>query len=148
MKLLKVIIILSSFFFISNCNLGDYSIKKNFNLTENIPAPSYLNTNERNDPGKYLWRNTQYLDFSLNNDDKKLHQSAIYHTLNNLDNNQITRWYSKDNTTFGIVRVIDSFEVSNGYCRIYQTVIEVDNIFKNWTNKACKRGNSEWIFLK
>ena len=104
--------------------------------------------NEVNDPGRYSWNNVQYLNFSLSNEEKKLHQSSVYNNLNNLPDNEITRWYFKSNNSLGLVRIIHSFEVSNGYCRIYQALIEVDNSAKHWTNKACKHGYSDWIFLK
>jgi hypothetical protein len=149
MKLLRVIIISSSFFLISNCAQGFSVTSPTQKSINNIPNPLSLNENQINDPGRYLWSNSQYLDFFLSNDEKKLHQSAIYHSLNNASNNEITEWHFKPNNSFGMIRVIYSFEVSNGYCRIYQALIEVDNLTKHWTNKACKRGTaSNWVFLK
>jgi hypothetical protein len=147
MKLLKVIIILSSFFLLYNCTQGVIYSPTN-GLIKNIPNPISLVKNEVNDPGRYSWTNVQYLNFSLSNEEKKLHQSSVYNSLNNLPDNEITRWYFKSNNSLGLVRIIHSFEVSNGYCRIYQALIEVDNSAKHWTNKACKHGYSDWIFLK
>jgi len=147
MKLLKVIIILSSFFLTSNCAQGVSSFPTQGSI-KNIPNPISLNKNEVNDPGRYSWNNVQYLNFSLSNEEKKLHQSSVYNSLNNLPDNEITRWYFKSNNSTGLVRIIHSFQVSSGYCRIYQALIEVDNSAKNWTNKACKHGYSDWIFLK
>ncbi len=104
--------------------------------------------NELRNPGQYSWNNKQYLNFFLQDEEKKLHQSAVYYSLNNIRDNEITKWHSKNNNTFGIVKIIHSFEVSTGYCRVYQAVIQSENLAKQWTNKACKRGSSDWIFLK
>jgi len=148
MKLLRVIITLSSLFLIYNCARGVTSSSLTQGATKNFPNPISLNQNEVYDTGKYLWTNTQYLNFFLNNEEKKLHQSSIYYSLNNLPDNEVTKWHYTQNNSLGMVRVIHSYQVSDGYCRIYQALIEVDNSTKHWTNKACKRGSNNWVFLK
>ena len=147
MKLLRVIITLSSLFLIYNCAQG-FTSSSTQGAIKNLPNPISLNQNEIYDTGKYLWTNTQYLNFFLNNEEKKLHQSSVYHSLNNVPDNEVTKWNYTQNNSLGVVRVIHSYQVSDGYCRIYQALIEVDNSTKHWTNKACKRGCSNWVFLK
>jgi hypothetical protein len=147
MKSLRVIIILSSFFLIYNCTQVVTSSSTQ-GVIKNFPNPISLNQNQVYDTGRYLWTNTQYLNFSLNNEEKKLHQSSVYHSLNNLPDNEVTKWHYTQNNSLGMVRVIHSYQISDGYCRIYQALIEVDNSTKHWTNKACKHANSSWIFLK
>jgi hypothetical protein len=147
MKLLRVIITLSSLFLIYNCTQGVISSPTN-GLIKNIPNPISLNKNQVYDTGRYSWNNSQYLNFSLSNEEKKLHQSSVYHSLNNLPDNEVTKWHYNQNNSLGMVRVIHSYEISNGYCRIFQALIEVDNSAKHWTNKACKKGSSNWVFLK
>ena len=148
MRLFRVIIILSSFFLISNCTQGVVSTSPTQGLIKNMPYPLNLNENQIHDPGRYIWTNTQYLNFSLSIEEKKLHQSAVYHTLNNALNNEVSTWYSKTNNSNGMVRVFHSFQTSTGYCRIYQALIEVNDVSKHQTNKACRSGLSDWVFLK
>ena len=148
MKLFKVITISSSLLFLSQCISQSQSIATIDKLKNNFPNPVMLTENELRNPGQYSWNNKQYLNFFLQDEEKKLHQSAVYYSLNNIRDNEITKWHSKNNNTFGIVKIIHSFEVSTGYCRVYQVVIQSENLAKQWTNKACKRGSSDWIFLK
>jgi surface antigen len=101
-----------------------------------------------------LWSHIQYLRFSLNDEEKKMHQSAVYHALNNAANGEITGWHSRDRLAQGKVRVIHSFPISGGRCRVYQSFIELNGTSRHWTNNACKGlqfrdGSSkyEWKFL-
>ena len=123
---------------ISPVSAWDFTTPPTQGLIKNMPLPLNLNENQMSDPGKYTWTNNQYLNFFLSNDEKKLHQSAVYHTLNNVPNNEVSTWYSKTNNSNGMVRVFHSFQTSTGYCRVYQTLIEVNNLSKHQTNKACK----------
>ena len=148
MKLFKVITISSSLLLLSQCISQSQSIATIDKLKNNFPNPVMLTENELRNPGQYSWNNKQYLNFFLQDEEKKLHQSAVYNSLNNVRDNEITKWHSKNNNTFGMVKIIHSFEVSTGYCRVYQAVIQSENLAKQWTNKACKRGSSDWIFLK
>lgn len=148
MKLFKAITILSSLLFLNQCIPQSESIVIIDKFKNYFLNPVMLTENELRNPGQYSWNNKQYLNFFLQDEEKKLHQSAVYYSLNNIRDNEITKWHSKNNNTFGIVKIIHSFEVSTGYCRVYQAVIQSENLAKQWTNKACKRGSSDWIFLK
>lgn len=147
MKLFKVIIISSSLIFFSQCTSKVQSITGIDGVKKNIPNPIKLTESELRDPGKNVWNNRQYLNFFLDHEEKKLHQSAVFNSLNNIRDNEITYWHSQNNT-FGIIRITHSFELSAGYCRVYQAIIQVESEAKQMTNKACKRGTSDWIFLK
>ena len=101
-----------------------------------------------------LWNGIQYLRFSLSDNEKKMHQSAVYHALNNSSNGEITSWYSKDRLASGKVRVIHSFPISGGRCRVYQSLISVNGATRHFTNNACRgldfrdrTSKSEWTFL-
>ena len=148
MKLFRVITILSSLLFLNQCIPQSQSIVTIDKFKNNFPNPLMLTENELRNPGQYSWNNKQYFNFFLQDEEKKLHQSAVYNSLNNVRDNEITKWHSKNNNTFGIVKIIHSFEVSTGYCRVYQTVIQLENQARQLTNKACKRGSSNWVFLK
>jgi hypothetical protein len=51
-----------------------------------------------------LWNGIQYLRFNLDQEEKMLHQSAVYHTLNNVGIGEITSWHSTKRLATGRVR--------------------------------------------
>lgn len=146
MKSFQVIIILSSLL-LPNCASSNSYVKETEGTFINMPDPISLGDGRLAEPGRFLWNHMQYLRFSLNDDEKKQHQSAVYHALNNSPNGPITGWNSRERLSQGKVRVIHSFQTSTGYCRVYQALIEINGSSRHWTNKACKSGNSDWVFL-
>ena len=155
MKLFKVITILSSLFILTSCaGVGGNYIKETDGTFLNFPEPVTLGENQLWSAPGMLWSHIQYLRFSLNDEEKKMHQSAVYHALNNAANGEITGWHSRDRLAQGKVRVIHSFPISGGRCRVYQSFIELNGTSRHWTNNACKGlqfrdGSSkyEWKFL-
>ena len=155
MKLFKVITILSSLFILTSCaGVGGNYIKETEGTFLNFPEPVTLGENQLWSAPGMLWSHIQYLRFSLNDEEKKMHQSAVYHALNNAANGEITGWHSMDRLAQGKVRVIHSFPISGGRCRVYQSFIELNGTSRHWTNNACKGlqfrdGSSkyEWKFL-
>lgn len=155
MKLFKVITILSSLFILTSCaGVGGNYIKETEGTFLNFPEPVTLGENQLWSAPGMLWSHIQYLRFSLNDEEKKMHQSAVYHALNNDANGEITGWHSRDRLAQGKVRVIHSFPISGGRCRVYQSFIELNGTSRHWTNNACKGlqfrdGSSkyEWKFL-
>lgn len=113
-----------------------------------IPYPVMLTERQALSLPGMLWNNIQYLRFSLNNDEKKMHQSAVYHALNDAEIGVITSWYSRERMAMGQVRVIDQWPESNGYCRVYQAYIKLNGAQRHMTNKACKALYSGWVFLR
>jgi len=155
MKLFKVITILSSLFILTSCaGVGGNYIKETEGTFLNFPEPVTLGENQLWSAPGMLWSHIQYLRFSLNDEEKKMHQSAVYHALNDAANGEITGWHSRDRLAQGKVRVIHSFPISGGRCRVYQSFIELNGTSRHWTNNACKGlqfrdGSSkyEWKFL-
>lgn len=156
MRSFRAIIILSSIFLLSNCSAtrGSY-VKETQGTFLNFPEPVTLGENQLWSAPGMLWSHIQYLRFSLNDEEKKMHQSAVYHALNNAANGEITGWHSRDRLAQGKVRVIHSFPISGGRCRVYQSFIELNGTSRHWTNNACKGlqfrdGGSlyEWKFLQ
>jgi len=155
MKLFKVITILSSLFILTSCaGVGGNYIKETEGTFLNFPEPVTLGENQLWSAPGMLWSHIQYLRFSLNDEEKKMHQSAVYHALNNAANGEITGWHSRDRLAQGKVRVIHSFPISGGRCRVYQSFIELNGTSRHLTNNACKGlqfrdGSSkyEWKFL-
>ena len=77
-----------------------------------------------------------------------LHQSAVFHALTNTENGAITSWYSKKRFAGGKIRVIHSFPIASGHCRVYQAYIKVNGVARHMTNKAClHQGAITWQFL-
>jgi len=146
MKSFQVIIILSSLL-LTNCASSNSYVRETQGEFLKMPDPVSLGDGRLAEPGRFLWNHMQYLRFSLNDDEKKMHQSAVYHALNNSPNGPITTWNSRERLAQGKVRVIHSFQTSTGYCRVYQALIEINGSSRDWTNKACKSGNSDWVFL-
>ena len=156
MRSFRAIIILSSIFLLSNCSItsGSY-VKETQGTFLNFPEPVTLGENQLWSAPGMMWNHIQYLRFSLNDDEKKMHQSAVYHALNNAANGEITGWHSRDRLAQGKVRVIHSFPISGGRCRVYQSFIELNGTSRHMTNNACKGlqfrdGSSkyEWKFLQ
>jgi surface antigen len=114
-----------------------------------LPQPINLNEKEIWSAPGMRWNGIQYLRFSLNDEEKKMHQSAVYHALNQSRDGEITSWYSDSKKNYGKVKIIQSFPISDGYCRIYQSLINFNNSARHFTNNACKRFYAEnWLFLK
>lgn len=95
-----------------------------------------------------LWNGVQYLRFNLNDKEKMLHQSAVYHTLNNAEIGAVTSWHSTERLSTGRVRVVHEYPQSSGYCRVYQSYIELNGAKRHMTNKACKLAWHDWVFLR
>jgi surface antigen len=155
MKLFKVIIILSSLLLTANCANSNSYVKETQGLFAKFPEPVSLGENQLWSAPGMMWNHIQYLRFTLNDDEKKMHQSAVYHALNNAENGQITSWHSRERLAQGKVRVIHSFPISNGHCRVYQSYIELNGTARHFTNHACKGlkfrdGGSlyDWKFLQ
>ena len=155
MKLFKVIIILSSLLLTANCANSNSYVKETQGLFTKFPEPVSLGENQLWSAPGMMWNHIQYLRFTLNDDEKKMHQSAVYHALNNAENGQITSWHSRERLAQGKVRVIHSFPISGGRCRVYQSYIELNGTARHFTNNACKGlkfrdGGSlyDWKFLQ
>ena len=115
-----------------------------------MPVPKYLGDNKvEYSMTAYLFRRTQFMRFSLNREEKKMHESAVFFALTNTQNGKIVSWYSKKRLAAGKVRVIHSYPISGGYCRTYQAYIKVNGKERHMTNNACRRVSGvTWTFYK
>ena len=137
------------FIFIYNCTGNIQTVIETQDSFKSLPQPINLNEKEIWSAPGMRWNGIQYLRFSLNNEEKKMHQSAVYHALNHSRDGEITSWYSDSKKNYGKVRIIQSFPISDGNCRIYQSLINFNNLTRHFTNNACKRFYAEnWLFLK
>ena len=144
-KLFRVIILLSSIL-LANCAGNIQTVRETQGSFVELPQPIMIGEKDMWRAPGMLWNGIQYLRFNLNDDERKMHQSAVYHALNNAGNGEITTWHSRDRLAQGRVRVIHSFPTSDGTCRVYQAFIELNGAGRHWTNNACKRFLGEWVF--
>ena len=150
MKSYKAIIALISFLVLSEVALAGSKKPADTNGTiGNMPMPKLLGDDLKYSMPAFLWRNTQFMRFRLNKEEKKMHQSAVFFMLNDVPNGKIVSWYSKKRLANGKVRVIHSYPISGGYCRTYQAYIKVNGKERHTTNNACKYiGSPSWSFYK
>ena len=85
----RVIILLSSLLLLQNCASNGIHKVNTTKETEgkfvDMPAPAMLTESELLTLPGMLWNGIQYMRFSLNRDEKRLHQSAVYHALNDAE---------------------------------------------------------------
>ena len=151
MKLFRVIILLSSLVFLTNCSstTSSVSIKPSemAGSFELMPNPIFLGEDIKYGMTAFVWRYTQFMRFRLNKEEKNLHKSAVFFMLQNAPNGKIVSWYSKKRKVNGKVRVIQSFPKGGGYCRVYQAYIKLNGTERHKTNIGCKRdGAPTWMF--
>ena len=150
MKSYKAIIALISFLVLSEVALAGSKKPADTNGTiGNMPMPKLLGDDLKYSMPAFLWRNTQFMRFRLNKEEKKMHQSAVFFMLNDVPNGKIVSWYSKKRLANGKVRVVHSYPISGGYCRTYQAYIKLNGKERHMTNNACKYiGSPSWSFYK
>lgn len=128
-----------------------YADKVSEETKENIdrlPKPIWLDDPQINFP-QYLWRYTQYVGMRLKKEEKQLHKSTVFFMLDNAKDGKIVSWNSKKRLAQGKVRVIHTYPISGGYCRMYQAYIKIKSKQKHMTNNACKYiGAGTWVFYK
>ena len=151
MKSYKAIIALISFLVLSEVALAGSKKPADTNGTiGNMPMPKLLGDDLKYSMPAFLWRNTQFMRFRLNREEKIMHQSAVFFMLNDVPNGKIVSWYSKKRLANGKVRVIHSYPISGGYCRTYQAYIKLNGKERHMTNNACKYigADQTWVFYK
>ena len=151
MKSYKAIIALISFLVLSEVALAGSKKPADTNGTiGNMPMPKLLGDDLKYSMPAFLWRNTQFMRFRLNKEEKKMHQSAVFFMLNDVPNGKIVSWYSKKRLANGKVRVVHSYPISGGYCRTYQAYIKLNGKERHMTNNARKYigADQTWVFYK
>ena len=144
----RVITVLISLLLSSTAMADSHSLKETEGNIGNMPPPKWLGDELKYSMPAFLFRQTQYMRFSLNREEKKMHESAVFFALTSTENGKIVSWYSKKRLASGKVRVIHSYEISGGYCRTYQAFIKVRTKQKHMTNNACKYiGSPSWLSL-
>jgi len=149
MRLFKVITVLISLLLSSTALADNKTPGDSKGLIGNMPPPIWLGDDLKYSMPAFLFRQTQFMRFRLNREEKKMHESAVFFALSNTQNGQVVSWYSKKRLAAGKVRVIHSYPISGGYCRTYQAYIKLNGKERHMTNNACKRITSvSWSFYK
>ena len=149
MRLYKVITVLISLLLTTSALAGSNTPGDTKGIIGDMPQPRWLGDDVKYSMTAYLFRRTQFMRFSLNREEKKLHESAVFFALTSTQNGKIVSWYSKERLAAGKVRVIHSYPISGGYCRTYQAYIKVNGKERHMTNNACRRITGiSWTFYK
>ena len=149
MRLYKVITVLISLLLTTSALAGSNTPGDTKGHIGDMPQPTWLGDDIKYSMTAYLFRRTQFMRFSLNREEKKMHESAVFFALTSTQNGKIVSWYSKERLAAGKVRVIHSYPISGGYCRTYQAYIKVNGKERHMTNNACRRITGvSWTFYK
>jgi surface antigen len=84
----------------------------------------------------------------LDRADKKIYQQALMVMLENMPVGKTMEWYSENNPEVsGVIRVVYGYQTSNGYCRVYQSLIRKNGNAKQVQEYACRsEDNPRWQF--
>jgi hypothetical protein len=149
MRSFKVITVLISLLLVTPALADKNTPREHKGHIGDMPPPIWLGDDIKYSMPAFLFRRTQFLRFSLNRAEKKMHESAVFFALTSTQNGKIVSWYSKERLAAGKVRVIHSYPISGGYCRTYQAYIKVNGKERHMTNNACKYiGSPSWSFYK
>ena len=156
-KIYKFIYLLFFTLLLNQCST--YTVKRDISKTGNtpsdeingtlleMPTPVFLGDDLKYSIPTFSWRLSQFMWFRLKKEEKKMHKSAVFFMLGNVKNGEIVSWYSKKRKVNGKVRVIQSYPVSGGYCRVYQAYIKLNGTERHKTNIGCKMdGAVTWKF--
>lgn len=93
------------------------------------------------------WTHFKY--YSLSARDKLKQQEAVYFALNNADVGQVTEWHNAQSGTYGAVKVVMSYPMGGGICRVIQSQIYHKKKTKDFTEKACLNYTEDkWHFIR
>ena len=154
MKLFQIILVWSSILLLlTNCTEGVVTLNRpNSEMSGSLlemPTPMFFADEAKYSMTSFFFRRTQFMRFSLNKEEKQLHESAVFFMLNNAKNDEIVSWYSDKRLVNGKVRVIHSYPTGSGLCRTYQAYIKVNGTERHMTNNACKKiWSPSWSFYK
>ena len=92
---------------------------------------------------------THYKYYSLSKRDKLQQQEAVYFALNNADVGEMTEWHNVQSGSYGKVKVVMSYPMGGGVCRVIQSQIYNKQKTKDFTEKACiNYTENKWHFIR
>jgi surface antigen len=84
---------------------------------------------------------------SLPAEDQRTHIQAIMMALNNLQNGEIAEWSNPYTNNNGLVRVVYTFNTGAGFCRVFQTLVQINGDVLQYQETGCYgMGKNSWEF--
>ena len=156
MKLFQIILVLSSFFVLTNCvgvspqKVDINKIKKERKLPKPdffIPDAQYVTSGNG-----YPWDLRHFMDFRFwsppffNSKETKQHKSAVYMALEHLKDFEVVSWYSKSRDAGGKVRPLFTYGINSSICRDFQVLLYIEKKARSKTFTSCKFSWGYWAF--
>ena len=156
MKLFQIILVLSSFFILTNCvgvspqKVDINKIKKERKLPKPdffIPDAQYVTSGNG-----YPWDLRHFMDFRFwsppffNSKETKQHESAVYMALEHVKDFEVVSWYSKSRDAGGKVRPLFTYGINSSTCRDFQVLLYIEKKARSKTFTACKFSWGYWAF--
>ena len=156
MRLFQIILVLSSFFVLTNCvgvspqKVDINKIKKERKLPKPdffIPDAQYVTSGNG-----YPWDLRHFMDFRFwsppffNSKETKQHKSAVYMALEHLKDFEVVSWYSKSRDAGGKVRPLFTYGINSSTCRDFQVLLYIEKKARSKTFTACKFSWGYWGF--
>ena len=156
MKLFQIILVLSSFFVLTNCvgvspqKVDINKIKKERKLPKPdffIPDAQYVTSGNG-----YPWDLRHFMDFRFwsppffNSKETKQHESAVYMALEHVKDFEVVSWYSKSRDAGGKVRPLFTYGINSSTCRDFQVLLYIEKKARSKTFTACKFSWGYWAF--
>jgi surface antigen len=111
---------------------------------ENLPASvtGHAQAYDRDGALRGLFSNR-----SLPREDQRTHIQAILMALNNTQNGEIVEWSNPYTDNNGQVRVVYTFNTGAGFCRVFQTLLQINGDVLQYQETGCYlMGKNSWEF--
>ena len=94
-----------------------------------------------------LYNAMQWHTTKLSNVDKAYHAQAVYHALNNAENDETVEWFSERSESMGKVRIVMTWPANGNICRRIHHYVLADRRERSWGETACMNSNTNrWVF--
>jgi surface antigen len=88
-----------------------------------------------------------FFNRGLSSEDRRQHIQAIMVALEKSQNGELVEWWGRESGDRGIVRVVYTYGVGTGYCRVFQTYLVIDGDVSQYQETACLELNQKgWEF--
>jgi surface antigen len=85
----------------------------------------------------------------LSSEDRRMHTQAILVALNQTQNGEIVEWVGPVSGAGGQVRVVYTYNVGDGFCRVFQSHVVNNGDVSQYQQTACVHYNDQgWTFLR
>ena len=92
---------------------------------------------------------TRYFGTQLKPQDKELHNRAVYHALNNLENGEAVEWFNDKTDAQGKARIVMTTPNNGSYCRRIHSWVRLGTDERAFEDTACYNVTTKtWNFYK